>query len=225
VVEVEFLIAAYCNVRTIKLGAFNGLTLLTYLSLENNDISEIVPGTFETISSLEELHLQYNIIEHLESDVFRGLVKLLYIDLEGNKLQYLHPDTFCRLKNLQGLLLLKNPDLQIPTDRQFINSHSLKQLYIYIHIYIYISGCNVSSVSAETFVNVSALEWLDLSYNSLRSVDINILKVLPNLSTIYLDDIPLQCDCQVQECGDGVRIITYRQRIRKHYLYVAHRAK
>jgi hypothetical protein len=54
-------------------------------------------------------------------------------------------------------------------------------------------------VSIETFANVSALEWLDLSYNNLRNMDINILKTLPKLSTLYLYDNPLQCGCQLQE--------------------------
>jgi hypothetical protein len=54
-------------------------------------------------------------------------------------------------------------------------------------------------VSFETFANISALEWIDLSYNNLRSVDINILKMLPKLSALYLYDNRLQCDCQLQE--------------------------
>ena len=72
-----------------------------------------------------------------------------------------------------------NPGLHIVTDRPFINSYSLKVLRI--------SGYNVTSVSVDTFANVSALEWLDLSYNSLRSVDINIVKVLPKLCKLYLN--------------------------------------
>jgi hypothetical protein len=190
-VDVEKLQAGFCKIRKIELGAFNGLTILTDLSLEGNDISEIIPGTFEMISRLEYLDLKYNKIEHLECDVFRGLVKLQYINLKGNKLQYLHPDTFLRLPNLLALHLEKNSDLLIPNDRHFFNSHSLKLLSI--------SGCNVRSVSVQTFAKVGELEWLDLTYNYLRSVDINILKVLPNLSTLYLYANPLQCDCQLQE--------------------------
>ena len=54
-------------------------------------------------------------------------------------------------------------------------------------------------MSVETFANISALEWLDLSYNNLRRVDINIVKALPKLSALYLSGNPLQCDCQLQE--------------------------
>jgi Leucine-rich repeat (LRR) protein len=190
VVELQILKVDFCKLRIIEFGAFNGLSILIYLSLESNEISEIIPGTFE-LSSLEYLKLGNNIIEHLEGDVFSGLINLKYVYLGGNKLQYLHPDTFVWLPNLHRLTISKNSDLQIPTDSHFINSHSLKHLGI--------SGCNISSVSVVTFANISALEWFDLSYNNLRNVDVNILKTLPKLSALYLHDNPLQCDRQLQE--------------------------
>jgi hypothetical protein len=180
-----------CGLRTIELGAFNGLTELAKLRLYDNEIHELLPFTFVNLKSLQILDLQYNNLQHLDSEVFSGLLNLVYIDLEGNELQYLHPDTFLVLPKLQALYLYSNPTLQIPTDRNFINSPSLS--------YHGISNCNISSLSVETFANVSALEWLSLSYNFLRTVDINILRELPKLSTLYLDDNPLQCDCQLQE--------------------------
>jgi Leucine-rich repeat (LRR) protein len=137
-----------------------------------------MPGIFENMSIVENLELGHNRIEKLESYALHGLVNLKYISLEGNELQYLHPDTFVGLTNLQILQLSENPGLQVPTDRNFINSHSMKHLVI--------SHCNVISVSVQTFANVSALEGLDLSNNNLKSLDKNVFKVLPNLSNLYL---------------------------------------
>ena len=81
-----------------------------------------------------------------------------------------------------------------------------------IHIICHFFGVsyrNVSSVSVETFANVSALEWLDLSYNKLNSADINISRALPKMSKMYLDRYPLHCDCQLQDvwrwCQDHVK--------------------
>jgi Leucine-rich repeat (LRR) protein len=153
-VDLEILEANFCKIRKTEFRAFNGLTLLTHLSLKGNDISEIIPGTFEMISHLEYLNLRSNKIEHLESDVFRGLIKIQHINLERNKLQYLHPDTFLGLKSLQSLDLSYKFGLHVPTDHHFINSRSLKGLDI--------STCKIPSVSDKTFANVSALEWLDL---------------------------------------------------------------
>jgi Leucine-rich repeat (LRR) protein len=200
--DIKYLRVKYCGLETIDFGAFNGLTKLRKLSMSGNKISEIIPRTFEKMSLLQELDLTNNRLQYLEVDVFVGLVNVRYLYLNGNKLQYVHPDLFVGLPNLKELELNFNYDLHIPTDSQFINSNSLIQLSI--------SDCNVNSVSGETFANVSALEWLDLSFNSLSSVDINILKVLPKLSALYLYGNWLQCSCR--KCGDGVRIMTYRQR-------------
>ena len=196
----DVLILRKCGLRTIEMGAFKGLTRLTVLSIEGNQFSEIIPGTFENLKSLEVFGLRNNTLEHVDSDMFRGMVNLREMDLSFNKLQYLHPDTFLGLPNLQHLYIFGNWYLQIPTERNFINSHSLS--------YPDISHCNVSSLSVETFAKVSVLEWLDLRYNRLRSVDINILRTLPKLSEIYLYSNRLYCDCQLQEmwcwCQDVV---------------------
>ena len=124
----------------------------------------------------------------------------MYIYLFGDKLRNLHPDTFLGLPNTQYVSLFRNQGLRVQIARNFINSHSLS--------YPDISHCNVSSLSVETFAKVSVLEWLDLRYNRLRSVDINILRTLPKLSEIYLYSNRLYCDCQLQEmwcwCQDVV---------------------
>jgi len=189
--ELEKLYVHSCGLRTIELGAFNGLTKLTRLTIMGNEISEIIPGTFENMISLDSLSLRRNRIEHVDRDMFSGLFELKYIDLSENKLQYVHPDVFLKLPKFQKIHLHENPGLRIPTDLNFIKSHSLSILDI--------SGCNVSSLSVETFANVSALEMLDLSYNNLTTVDINILKALPKLSILSLFGNPLHCDCQLQE--------------------------
>jgi hypothetical protein len=87
--------------------------------------------------------------------------------------------------------LSNNPGLYILTDRNFIKSPSLSRLDI--------SNCNISSLSVETFANVSALEGIRLSNNNLRTIDIDILKSLPKLSTFSVHGNPLQCDCQLKE--------------------------
>ena len=187
----DLLNADGCGLRRIELGAFNGLTKLTKMGICCNSISEIIPGTFECMNNLENLDLSFNKLQHLGTGVFSGLGNLQYIDLSQNKLQYFHPDTFLVSPNLQNLNLDFNRGLHVSTDRNFINSHSLSHLYI--------SACNISSVSVETFINVSALELINLSYNKLRNLDINILRSLPKLSEMYLNGNPLQCDCQLQE--------------------------
>jgi hypothetical protein len=198
--------ADFCQIREIKLGAFNGLTNLECLSMPDNEIKEIIPGTFEKMNRLEYLNLNRNRIENLTFGVFSGLINLKIIFLAKNKLQFLHPGTFLGLPNLQSLYLSNNTYLQVPTDGYFINSHPLKPLDI--------SGYNVSSVSVKTSANATALKWLDLRFNNLSSVDINILKALPKLSALYLYGNPLQCG-QLQEvwrwCQDRNITTAYKE--------------
>jgi Leucine-rich repeat (LRR) protein len=183
-VNLEILRADFCELTKIELGAFNGLKNLKYLSMLGNGISEIIPGTFEEINRVLILDLSYNIIEHLKSGVFSGLVNLRAIGLQGNNLQYLHPDTFLGLSKSQGL--------QIPPD-------SFQERIISLAMKFALPCYNAPSVSVQTLANVSALQVIDLSYNNLSSIDINILKALPNLFALYLYGNQLQCDCQLQE--------------------------
>jgi len=161
-----------CGLEAIEIGAFYRLTKLTGLSLRHNELREIILRTFEKNSLLKYLHLSHNRSEHLKGNEVSGLLNLNYENLTSNKLRTIHPHFFVRLTYLIKIVLSNDPGLQIVIDRPFFNSTSLKILGI--------SGCNISSVSFETFAKVSALEWLDLSYNYLRSVDIDIVKVLPN---------------------------------------------
>jgi len=143
------------------------------------------------LKNLKCLVLGYDGLESLDKDAFSGLVKLKYVDLGKNKLKYLHQDTFIGLPNTQNIYVDSSCGLHAPTDRPFINSHSLSHRGI--------SSCNVHSVSVETFTNVSTLERLDLKYNNLGPADINILIALSKLSKIYVYGNRQQCNCQLQK--------------------------
>jgi hypothetical protein len=191
VTELEILDIVSCGLRTVELGAFNGLSKLRRLIIQGNELSEVIPGIFENTISLENIDLHNNRIEHVDRNLFSGLFKLKHLDLSQNKLLYFHPDTILMLPNIETLNLGENHGLKIPTDRNFINSISLSQLNI--------SHCNISSVTVETFANFSQLKELSMHHNKLNTVDIKILRKLPKLSEMYLNGNPLQCDCQLKE--------------------------
>jgi len=189
--NLEFLHLYHNGIKQLDSDVFSGLVNLKVIDLALNEIERLDNAVFSGLVNLESIYLGSNYITHLESTLFSGLVNLESLDLGVNQIQYLHSGMFLGLPNLQYLNLNKNPGFQIPTDRNFISSHSLSHLAI--------SACDISSLSVETFANVSSLKSLDLSFNNLRTLDINILKALPELSTLYLYGNPLQCDCQLQE--------------------------
>jgi len=98
---------------------------------------------------LHYLYLRNDKFEQLDIDVFSELISLIVLNLSMNKLQYLYPNTFVTLPNLKQLNLSLNDQLQLPIDGNLINSHLLT--------YLVLPFCNVSSLSVEIFVNVSAL--------------------------------------------------------------------
>jgi Leucine-rich repeat (LRR) protein len=159
--------------------------------LGKNEIENLEPDAFLGLTNLRDIWLITNKIHYLLPDTFLGLNNLSDIRLNDNKIQYLHPDLFLHVSSLSSLYLENNPMMKIPTDRHFINSPSFRKLHI--------SDCNVSSILVETFANVSGLELIDLSRNHLKYIDVNILTIMPQLSTFYIYENPLQCVCQLQE--------------------------
>jgi hypothetical protein len=123
--------------------------------------------------------------------VFMCVCVCVSLYLAYKNLQYLHPDTFLVLPNIQHVYSYSSQGLRIQNDRKFINSLSLSKLDI--------SLWKVCSLAVETFIKVILLEYIDLSDNNVCNVDINILRALPKLSTLYLYGNRLQCDCQLKE--------------------------
>jgi hypothetical protein len=50
-----------------------------------------------------------------------------------------------------------------------------------------------------TFSKARDLNKLHLCYNHLKTIDVNILKILPQLSEFLIYQNPLRCDCQLQQ--------------------------
>ena len=76
--------------KTIKTGAFSGLSSLTKLDLSSvwtssyADLTTIESGAFNGLSSLIELDLYYNLIYALQTGVFEGLNSLTSLNLNRN---------------------------------------------------------------------------------------------------------------------------------------------
>jgi Leucine-rich repeat (LRR) protein len=179
------------EIQYLPTDVFSNLLSLHTLALSYNMISKIKSRTFENMSHLDALYLNYNAIETLEQDSFSGLINLQLLWMDNNKLQYIPTDVFLNLPRLEILDLSYNLWLEIPKDTPFIKSPSLKKLSMH--------NCNISSLSAETFANVTALEVLELDSNGLRNFDVNIIKILWHLSTLHLVGNPLKYVSQFKE--------------------------
>nr|AIO11790.1 variable lymphocyte receptor type A [Petromyzon marinus] len=89
-------------------NAFQGLTKLTWLALDNNQIESLPAGLFDQLAELKQLYLQGNQLKSLPPGAFSHLTKLTRLDLNINQLQSIPKGVFDRLTNLQDLRLHTN---------------------------------------------------------------------------------------------------------------------
>ena len=96
------------RIRVIEPGSFNGLSNVETLYLQHNYLTTLRAGIFQGLSSARYLGLDVNNIKSIEENAFTGLETLDTLVLTQNKLQMLYPGTFCGLDTIVELSLIKN---------------------------------------------------------------------------------------------------------------------
>ena len=102
------------ELTTLPAGVFDGLTSLQYLGLGNNELSTLPAGVFDGLTSLTELSLHYNELTELPAGVFDGLTSLTTLDLGRNSLATLPAGVFDELTALTELHLTNNELATLP---------------------------------------------------------------------------------------------------------------
>ena len=118
------------RITGLESGDFAGLTNLTSLYLDDNDLQTLPDGVFGGLASLDFLLLDNNDLETLPNGVFGGLASLDFLLLDNNDLQTLPDGVFGGLASLDFLLLNDN-DLQTLPDGVFGGLASLSELYLH----------------------------------------------------------------------------------------------
>ena len=96
------------GVMSLKSGDFAGLSSLTKLEMEDNQIATVPDDLFAGLTSLEWLELTFNQLTELPKDLFDGLASLTTLHLYQNSLTELDEDIFDGLTNLEELFLSHN---------------------------------------------------------------------------------------------------------------------
>ena len=155
------------GIGALRQGDFAGLTGLTGLYLNNNDIRSLPSGIFQDLSSLETLNLVDNNISTLNSGVFTGLTNLKRLWLARYKgLQYddntgvftntgigttIAADVFDPLTKLQELILTGKNIAQFHSG-QFAELAELQCIHV---------GFNRGSLTQAHFTNNTKLQYLN----------------------------------------------------------------
>lgn len=105
------------DISVIEPFAFGGLPHLKRLSLSRNSLNNLDGNVFgvknETFLSLEILDLSYNVITHLPNDIFEKTRYLQELNLEGNPFQVLDSSTIAALNSLTALQILNLANMEL----------------------------------------------------------------------------------------------------------------
>ena len=102
------------QIRTLKVGDFDGLNALTRLYLPYNQLTSLPAGIFDGLNALTRLELERNQLTSLPAGIFDGLTNLTEIDLRSNQLTNLPAGIFDGLNSLKTLRLHSNQLTSLP---------------------------------------------------------------------------------------------------------------
>lgn len=171
------------KIFSIRLDAFNNLTILQNLSIKNNLLSSLQPGIFHSLSRLHRLDLTNNKLRNIDTSVWYGLVSLRFLRLSQNQLTSV-PDpvylpvlnslildfnriqsvnlssSFTTLTDFSSLVLGNNPIKHLTfQDFQALRNSRIEKLSIAVCILL-------QDIESGVFSGMTSLQTLRVSYNS-----------------------------------------------------------
>lgn len=183
------LIDAYgCSVKEVNKQNFVGLTMVSKIVLDNNEIEKIEENSFDDLKDLNLLYLDNNKIAHLPSKLFDKLENLDTLYMNGNQLSKLDSNMFRNNKQM-ALLHLNENKLQTLPSGIFDGLTQMRQLWL--------KSNEIVDLPPNIFDHCESLVDIDLSRNKIKTIDTNLLTRLSALREVSfsfnpLDSIDLQ---------------------------------
>jgi Leucine-rich repeat (LRR) protein len=175
------------NLSIIEKGAFAGLEKLTKLDLSNNKLSNFSHEVFDKSfnHSLKELILSYNKIQCIDREMFKNLSNLEYLDFQNNRIESVEKFAFLNNTNLKNIDLKSNR-------LHIVDLSGLSERILSIDLTLN----SISWINTTSFQNFTSLEFLDLSFNQIESLNndassffshLNDLRELNLIGNLFID--------------------------------------
>ena len=189
------------GLTSLKAGDFEGLSNLTLLNLELNELAELPKGVFAGLSRLEALTLSRNRLVGLPDGLFAGLTNLRSLNLQNNSIRDLPVGVLAGLTKLDKLYLANNRIAELPSglfdglsaltlldlvsnelarvpDGAFGEIRSIEELDLQEN--------QLTELSEATFAGLSKLKILRLSRNPFVTLPSGLFSGLSSLETLDL---------------------------------------
>ena len=176
------------NNKLTEFKVTNGLENIKRLRLDSNLLTKFSSKPFSRIPKLETLGYAFNKLRTLE--ISSGLEKLKHFDLRHNQLNRFTVERSYYFPNLEILRLSFNSFIYFDT-RDFLHLTKLKSLDLY-------QMKNMTSASLGK--GPPSLLMLSLGRYKIQTIQVPINednRCLKNLTTLFVGDNPLVCDCQM----------------------------
>nr|XP_058944624.1 uncharacterized protein LOC131772678 [Pocillopora verrucosa] len=158
--DIAFLNIRLANLTKIADGAFNSLSKLSDLRLDDNNLTSVPDLT--GLKTVELMSLRENQIEQLPAEVFQNVNVLYALDLSfNNKLSSIPDRAFSGLKQLEVLFLHFNNISKI-SSLTFAGLRNLKMLFLH--------GNRIKNIDANAFRGLTDLRLVALSCKTLKEL-------------------------------------------------------
>ncbi|XP_041461934.1 leucine-rich repeats and immunoglobulin-like domains protein 3 [Lytechinus variegatus] len=147
--------------------AFSNFSMLRYLDLSSNSITELEPGAFHDAIGLTRLNLSHNLLNGLTYDTFSGVLLI-----SNSSIQY-------GLPNLKELILANN-DISVIQEGAFDGLMALR--------FLDLSENRISEIGNFTFTGLQGLTVLNLAGNIIQHLHSGMWGSLSEVQEISLSD-------------------------------------
>uniref|UniRef100_A0A5S6Q044 LRRCT domain-containing protein n=1 Tax=Trichuris muris TaxID=70415 RepID=A0A5S6Q044_TRIMR len=154
---------------------------LSSLDLSFNSIESVESELFSEMRNLTDLSLNSNRIRRISEAAFKGLRKLRLLDLSGNPIDEWNPNAFQEVSHsLESVNLADTGLYSVPN----FGGRALRQLNL--------SRNHIADLAMEEAVSLNKLETLDISFNRIRGLTVELLQRLGALRSLNISHNPFE---------------------------------
>ncbi|XP_008299765.1 protein slit, partial [Stegastes partitus] len=181
--------------------SLSSLQFLERLDLSFNRLRWLPQDFSRRLSSLQELRLDHNLLQHIDSAALQDSENLRKLDLSYNRIRAMDAKAFTSLSHL-NLLNLEGNRLNVLQDGVLSRQQSLEVLLL--------SHNNISAIESEALAPLRSLTVLGLQGNMLRHIRFKtFLKLQTTRTHLQMSLNPWTCDCELQRVFGKIQYVRH----------------